>query len=64
VTVILIFVVGMAIIAGLVWVMVRFDRAQRRRIQRQREAWKAGGSVGPAPGQGCSGGSGGISGLG
>ncbi len=33
-------------------VMIRLDRAHRRRIQGRREAWKAAGSVGPCPGTG------------
>jgi hypothetical protein len=46
VTTILMFVVGMAIIAGLIWAMMRMERSHRQRIERQREAWRAGGSVG------------------
>jgi hypothetical protein len=51
-TAVLMFVVAMAIIAGLVWVMMRMERRHRQLIERQREAWRAGGSVGPEPGRG------------
>ena len=54
-TIILIGVVAVAIIAGMIWLMMRIDRASSQRIERRREAWRAGGSVGPGPG-GCSGG--------
>ena len=53
---ILIFVAAMAIIAGLVWVMVRMERSHRQLIERRREAWRAGGSVGEEPGGGGGGG--------
>ena len=43
---ILIFVAAMAIIAGMIWVMVRMERSHRQRMKRHREAWRAGGSVG------------------
>jgi hypothetical protein len=46
------FVLGIAIIAGLVWVMMRMERSHRQLIERQREAWRAGGCVGPEPGRG------------
>jgi hypothetical protein len=46
------FVVAMAIIAGMVWVMMRIERSHRQLIERQREAWRAGGCVGPEPGRG------------
>ena len=46
-TAVLMFVVGMAIIAGLVWVMMRMQRSHRQLIERRREEWRAGGSVGP-----------------
>jgi hypothetical protein len=59
VTAVLMFVVAMAIIAGMVWVMMRVERSHRQLIERQREAferqheaWRAGGSVGPEPGWG------------
>jgi hypothetical protein len=55
VTGILIFVVGMAIVAGLFWVWMRMERSRRQRFELRHEAWRAGGSVGAAPG-GCSGG--------
>jgi hypothetical protein len=56
VTIVLMVVVAMAIIAGLIWVMMRMERSHRQLIERQREAWRAGGSVGPEPGRGgCSG---------
>jgi hypothetical protein len=64
VTAILIFVVAMAIIAGLVWVMVRMERSHRQLIERRREAWRAGGSVGLEPGRCGGGGSGGVGGGG
>ena len=51
-TAVLMFVVAMAIIAGLVWVMMRMERSHRQLIERQREAWRAGGCVGPEPGRG------------
>jgi hypothetical protein len=58
VTATLIFVAVIAIIAGVVGVMMRADRVQRRRIQRRRrEAWKAAGGVGPCPGDDNYGGS-------
>jgi hypothetical protein len=64
VTIILIGVVAVAIIAGMIWLMMRIDRASSQRIERRREAWRAGGCVGPGPG-GCSGGiSGGCGGGG
>ena len=40
-----VFVVGLAIVAGLVGLMIWADRVNRRR-----DAWKASGSVGPEPG--------------
>jgi hypothetical protein len=62
VTIILMGVVAVAFIAGMIWLVMRIDRASSQRIERRREAWRAGGCVGPGPG-GCSGGiSGGISG--
>ena len=51
-------VVAVAIIAGMIWLMMRIDRASSQRIERRREAWRAGGCVGPGPGSGCSGGGG------
>ena len=47
---ILIFVVGLAIVAGVVGLMIRLERVDRRRIERRREAWKAEGCVGRCPG--------------
>jgi hypothetical protein len=35
--------------AGFLWLFMRLDRASRQRIERQREAWRAGGCVGPEP---------------
>ncbi len=58
-TTVLMFVVGMAIVAGFAWVMMRMQRHHHQMIERKREAWRAGGSVGPAPGQ-CGGGGGGF----
>jgi hypothetical protein len=55
-TAVLMFVVAMAIIAGMVWVMLRMQRSHRQMIERRREEWLAGGSVGPEPGRGGSGG--------
>jgi hypothetical protein len=46
VTTVLMFVVGMAIIAGLIWVLMRMERSHRQLIERQREAWRAGGASG------------------
>ena len=46
----LVFVVGLAIVAGLVGLTRWADRVNRRRVQRGRDAWKASGSVGPEPG--------------
>jgi hypothetical protein len=43
------FVVGTAIIAGFIWVMMRMERSHRQLIERRREAWRE-------PGRGCSGG--------
>jgi hypothetical protein len=63
VTGILIFVVGMAIVAGLFWMWMRMERSRRQRFERRHEAWRAGGSVGAAPG-GCSGGYGADGGCG
>jgi hypothetical protein len=63
VTIVLMVVVAMAIIAGLIWVMMRMERSHRQLIERKREAWRAGGCVGPEPGRGggsYSGGSGGF----
>ena len=55
-TAFLMFVVGMAIMAELVWVMLRMQRSRRQMIERRREAWRAGGSVRPEPGRGgCTG---------
>lgn len=47
----LVLVVALAIVAALVAVMWRLDRSNQRLLDRRREAWKAGGSVGPAPGE-------------
>jgi len=46
-----IFVVGAAIVAGVTWVMMRMQRSHRQLIERQREAWRAEGSVGLEPGR-------------
>jgi hypothetical protein len=59
VTILLMFVVGMAIIAGLTWVLMRMERSHRQLIERRREAWRAGGSVGLEPGRWGGGGDGG-----
>ncbi len=56
---ILIFVAAMAIIVGMVWVMVRMERSHRERMERHREVWRAGGSVGLEPGKWGKGGAGG-----
>ena len=45
-TAVLMFVVAMAIIAGMVWVMMRVERSHRQLIERRREAWGAGGASG------------------
>ena len=49
VTAILIFVVGLAIVAGVVGLMMWVDRVHRRRVERRREAWEASGGVGAEP---------------
>ena len=49
---VLMFVVGMAIVAVLVWVMMRMQRSHSQMIERRREEWRAGGCVGPEPGRG------------
>jgi len=51
-TAVLMFVVAMAIIAGMFWVMMRMERSHRQMIERRREEWRAGGCVGPEPGRG------------
>ena len=50
VTAILMFVVGLAIIAGMAGLMWWMNHIRHRQIQRRREAWKAAGNVGPCPG--------------
>ena len=53
-TIILIGVVAVAFIAGMIWLsffLMRIDRASNQRIERRREAWRAGGCVGPEPGK-------------
>jgi hypothetical protein len=59
-TAILLVLVGLAFVAGLVAVMIRLERSQRRLIERRREAWEAEGRVGAHPddfiGRGYSGG--------
>ena len=50
-TIILMGVVAVAIIAGMIWLMMRIDRASSQRIERRREAWRAGGCVGLEPGK-------------
>ena len=46
-------IVGIVIFAGSYWLMrrsvLRDEPASRQRLERRREAWRAGGSVGPAP---------------
>ena len=51
-TTVLIFVVGVAITAGVVWLMMRMERRHRQLIERRREVWRAKGSVGTEPGRG------------
>jgi hypothetical protein len=51
VTIILMGVVAVAFIAGMIWLVMRIDRATNQRIERRREAWRAGGCVGPEPGK-------------
>ena len=41
-TAVLMLVVGMAIVAGLIWVMMRMQRSHRQLIERRREEWQAG----------------------
>ena len=48
-TTVLVFVVGMAIVAGVVYVMMRMLRSHHQLIERRREAWRAEGCVGPGP---------------
>ena len=55
-TTVLIFVVGMAIVAGLVYVMMRMLRSHHRQMERHREVWRANGSVGLEPGRHGTGG--------
>jgi hypothetical protein len=59
-TAILLVLVGLAFVAGLVAVMIRLERSQRRLIERRREGWEAEGRVGAHPddfiGRGYSGG--------
>ena len=53
-TIILIGVVAVAFIVGMIWLsffLMRIDRASNQRIERRREAWRAGGCVGPEPGK-------------
>ncbi|KRE33063.1 hypothetical protein ASG82_22795 [Mycobacterium sp. Soil538] len=59
---VLVLVVALAIVAAMVAVMWRIDRANRRLLDRRREAWKAAGSVGPAPGEYMGSGDGGYGG--
>jgi hypothetical protein len=49
-TAVLMFVVGMAIIAGLVWVMMRMQRSHRQLIERRREEWQPAGASGRGAG--------------
>jgi len=51
VTIVLIFVVGIAIIAGVISLMMRMERRHRQLIERRRELWRAEGSVGTEPGR-------------
>ena len=46
VTTVLMFVVGIAITAGVIWLMMRMERRHRQLIERRREAWRAGGASG------------------
>jgi hypothetical protein len=55
-TAVQLFVVVTSIMAVPVWVMLRIQRSHRQMIERRREEWRAGGSVGPEPGRGGSGG--------
>jgi len=50
VTTVLIFVVVMAITAGLIWVTMRMERSYRQRVGRHPQAWRAGGASGLPPG--------------
>ena len=50
-TIILMGVVAVAFIAGMIWLVMRIYRASNQRIERRREAWRAGGCVGPEPGK-------------
>ena len=42
------FIAGMT---GMMLLVMRIDRAKSQRIERRREAWRAGGCVGPEPGK-------------
>ena len=44
-------VVGLAIAAAVVVLMVRMNRAEATRIRQRREAWYAEGNEGPPPGE-------------
>lgn len=64
---------GIVFVAGYLWQASRTHRNDTQRIKSQREAWLAGGSVGPPPGGytaggytagGCTAGGGGCSGGG
>jgi hypothetical protein len=40
---------GSVLVAGSVWLMIRFDRVTRQRAERRLAAWKAAGEVGAPP---------------
>jgi hypothetical protein len=44
-------VFGIVMMAGLFGVWMAIELASRHRIKRRRKAWRAGGSVGPEPGE-------------
>jgi hypothetical protein len=48
-TTVLLLLAGLAFVAGLVAVMIRLERSQRRLIERRRAAWEAEGRVGAHP---------------
>jgi hypothetical protein len=55
-------VVGIAFVAGVVWVMMRMERSHRRQTERHRDVRRANGSVGLEPGRHGTG-SGGVGGF-
>ena len=48
-TTVLVIVGAIVIVAGIYWLFMRLARASLQRLERRREAWRAGGRVGPEP---------------